>query len=358
MTMSGDHGQTDGLEEESVDYIEQDDADLSLAVQATGSLASFAVPDTLSGARLDHALCVFIPELSRTLLQRWVTEGRVQLDGRITVRPGQLLRSGQAITLDVPAPAPAQSWSGEPMGLDIVFEDDALIVVNKPVGLVVHPAAGHPSGTLANGLIGHSPQMAEVPRAGIVHRLDRDTSGLMVAAKTVASQVGLVRQLQQRSVQRTYLALAWGSPRVGTVSTRFGRDPRDRQKMAVLEEGKGKEAVTRIIDTCPGVLFGLPVSLVRCKLETGRTHQIRVHLESIGCPLVGDQTYHRRTPHPNKIGKGKETISLLVPGQALHAYRLELDHPISGRAMDFSCPPPEGFLRLVKLSGLEAFPST
>jgi len=350
---SSKHERAGGGKHDAIDYIDQEEADLSSLEQVTGQTYEIVVPAISDGFRLDRMLADAFPDLSRTHLQKWITDGQLKLDQRPALKPSQVVREGQRLRITIPEVPQTESWLAESMHLAIVFEDSELLVINKPAGLVVHPAAGHPQGTLANGLIGHAPEMALVPRAGIVHRLDRDTSGLLVAAKTLAAQVGLVRQLQARQVHRTYWALAWGCPKPGVLTTWFGRDPKDRQKMAVLPDGKGKEAITRIESTQTGLLFGQPVSLVRINLETGRTHQIRVHLEHLGCPIVGDPTYSRRSPHANKLSGGKDRISGLIPGQALHAQSLEFLHPGSGQPMRFSCPPPEGLQKLLSLAGLE-----
>lgn len=349
---SSEHSQTDGQEEGGADYIDQDESDFAPPEPGPEGHRRIIVAAAQDGARLDRLLAESFPELSRTYLQKWVVEGLVLLDHRPATKPSQAVRAGQGIEIILPMAEPAEAWLAEPLRAEIVFEDAEVIVVNKPAGLVVHPAAGHPHGTLANGLIGHAPEMAQVPRAGIVHRLDRDTTGLLVAAKTLPSQVGLVRQLQARQVHRTYWALVWGCPRLGRVSTGFGRDHRDRKKMAVLPEGQGKEAITRIESAELGLLFGQSVSLLRLQLETGRTHQIRVHLESLGHPLVGDLTYKSRSPHANRLQGGKDQIYDLIPGQALHAQNLEFIHPVSAKPMRFSCPPPPGLVRLLELAGL------
>jgi len=346
------HSQTEGQGERADDYIDLDESDFVLPELGPEGHRRIFVAAEHDGARLDRLLAESFPELSRTYLQKWVAEGQVLLDHRPATKPSQVVRAGQGIDIIIPVAEPVEAWLAEPLRAEIIFEDAEVIVVNKPAGLVVHPAAGHPQGTLANGLIGHAPEMAQVPRAGIVHRLDRDTTGLLVAAKTLPSQVGLVRQLQDRKVHRTYRALVWGCPRLGRISTGFGRDHRDRKKMAALPEGQGKEAITRIESAELGLLFGQPVSLLRLQLETGRTHQIRVHLESLGHPLVGDPTYARRSPHANRLQRGKDKIFGLIPGQALHAQNLEFIHPISAKSMRFSCPPPSGLVRLLDLAGL------
>ncbi len=313
---------------------------------------TFAIDGERAHGRLDQFLSEQFPALSRSVLQRWIADGHVLVGGK-TVKPSLSLKVGQQIQVSPPAPEPVNDWVAEPMLLEILYEDPDLVVVNKPVGLVVHPAAGHPSGTLVNGLIHRYPEIREVARAGIVHRLDRDTTGLMVAARSQAAQIGLVRQLQDRSVSRHYLALAW--ERLSgkrTIHASIGRDPRDRQKMAVLPEEKGKPAITHVQSIATGALFGLEVSLVRCLLETGRTHQIRVHLESIKHPIVGDMTYTRHAPHSTRLSGGKEKIQKLMPGQALHAQKLRFDHPVSGKEMTFSAPIPVNYRELLALAGI------
>jgi len=230
------------------------------------------------------------------------------------------------------------------MELRILAEDEDLIVLDKPAGLVVHPAAGHPQGTLLNGLLGHSASLRDLPRAGIVHRLDRDTTGLMVVAKTLESQTELVRQLQARTVSRRYWAMTWGRLLDRrSIEAAIGRDPRDRQKQAVLEVG-GKPAVTHVEPIAQGRLEGRDVSLVDCRLETGRTHQIRVHLQHLGFPIVGDPVYQR-----------KATLSGRAIGferQALHAHSLGLVHPRSRAPAQWHSDLPEDFAALLERAGI------
>jgi 23S rRNA pseudouridine1911/1915/1917 synthase len=234
-----------------------------------------------------------------------------------------------------------QAYKPEPMALSITYEDASILVLDKPAGLVVHPAAGNWSGTLLNGLLHHCPSIAGVPRAGIVHRLDKDTSGLMVVAKTLVAHTDLVRQLQARSVKREYLALVWGTPRIGgKIDAAMGRHPRDRVKMTVLENASAKPAVTHYQRLATGSLDGRPVSLMRCQLETGRTHQIRVHMQSIGFPLVGDALDSK--PH----------LASAFARQALHAFRLGLIHPGTGLACEWVAPLPEDFAGLIARTGI------
>jgi 23S rRNA pseudouridine1911/1915/1917 synthase len=292
------------------------------------------------GERLDKVLSRLVPQYSRSRIQQWIEAGRVTVDGQPA--RGKTAALGDEDIVILPQAAPEeQAFKPEPMDLSIVHEDAAIMVIDKPDGLVVHPAAGNWSGTLLNALLHHFPAIAGVPRAGIVHRLDKDTSGLMVVAKTLVAQTDLVRQLQARTVKREYLALVWGSPRVaGKVDASMGRHPRDRVKMTVTENASSKPAVTHYERLAVGTLDGRQVSLVRCKLETGRTHQIRVHMQSLGFPLVGDALY------------GKPHLATVFPRQALHAYRLGLVHPASGEALEWGAPLPSDFAALLARAGI------
>ncbi|MEY2777682.1 MAG: hypothetical protein RLY30_1780 [Pseudomonadota bacterium] len=303
----------------------------------------FRVEEAEAGQRLDRILALRLPEQSRARLQRWIELGLVRLDDRV-VRPSQSVRPGQAVWVQMPEPEPQGDWLAEPMKLSIVHEDSELLVIDKPSGLVVHPAAGHPQGTLLNGLLAHLAQLRDLPRAGIVHRLDRDTTGLMVVAKTPESQTELVRQLQARTVSRRYWAVCWGSlVRAKTIEAALGRDPRDRQRQAVLEQG-GKPAITHVQPLAQGVLQGKPVSLVDCRLETGRTHQIRVHLQHLGFPLVGDPVYARKASLPGK--------AIGFERQALHAHSLGLIHPGSQEPSQWHSAHPQDLADLFHRAGL------
>ncbi|HTH44998.1 MAG TPA: RluA family pseudouridine synthase, partial [Oxalicibacterium sp.] len=246
------------------------------------------------GTRLDKVLSTLVPQYSRSRLQQWIEAGHVSVDGEIA--RAKMTMYGDERVLIQPQPAPEElAYQPEPMALNIVHEDAAVLVIDKPAGLVVHPAAGNWSGTLMNGLLHHLPAIGGVPRAGIVHRLDKDTSGLMVVAKTLIAHTNLVRQLQARSVKREYLAMVWGTPNAsGRIEAAIGRHPRDRIKMAVSEAPSAKPAITHYTRLASGALDGRPVSLMRCQLETGRTHQIRVHMQSIGFALVGDALYGKQ----------------------------------------------------------------
>jgi 23S rRNA pseudouridine1911/1915/1917 synthase len=291
--------------------------------------------DADCGERLDKVLSKLVPQYSRSRIQQWIEAGFVTMDGQPARGKATVLGDEDIIILPQAAPE-EQAFKPESMDLSIVHEDAAIMVVNKPNGLVVHPAAGNWSGTLLNGLLHHYPAIGGVPRAGIVHRLDKDTSGLMVVAKTLIAQTDLVRQLQARTVKREYLALVWGTPRVaGKIDGSMGRHPRDRIKMTVTENASSKPALTHYERLATGLLDGKPVSLVRCKLETGRTHQIRVHMQSLGFPLVGDALY------------GKPHLAPFFPRQALHALRLGLIHPESGKELEWEAPIPDDFAGLL-----------
>jgi 23S rRNA pseudouridine1911/1915/1917 synthase len=294
-----------------------------------------SVPDAAAGRRLDQVLAELLPQHSRNRLQGWVREGLVRIDGRPETEPKRKLHGGERIDLAEPPDAAALAEQPEDIPLDIVYEDECLLVINKPPGLVVHPGSGNWNGTLMNALLHHFPGIAEVPRAGIVHRLDKDTSGLMVVAKTLEAQTDLVRQLQARTVRRIYLALVAGTVKAdGGVDSPIGRHPVQRTKMAVVPENRGgKPALTwyRVLGWFPQCTY------VECSLATGRTHQIRVHMASIGHPLIGDPVYGR--PHPRLPEFHR---------QALHATRLGLLHPLSGRAMQWEAPPPPDMRELLE----------
>ena len=295
------------------------------------------------GVRLDKVLSTLVPQYSRSRLQQWIDAGHVSVDGEVA--RAKMTMYGDEKVVIYPQPAPEdEAFKPEVMDLNIVHEDAAILVLDKPAGLVVHPAAGNWSGTLLNGLLHYMPSIAGVPRAGIVHRLDKDTSGLMVVAKTLVAHTDLVRQLQARTVKREYLALVWGTPNVsGKIDASIGRHARDRIKMAVSENLTAKPAVTHFQRLATGMLDGRPVSLMLCQLETGRTHQIRVHMQSIGFALVGDALY------------GKQHLTTVFPRQALHARRLGLIHPTSGAAVEWSSELPQDFADLIARTGIKTY---
>ena len=283
------------------------------------------------GMRLDQVAAELFPDFSRSRLQAWIRSGALRLDGEL-VRPRDKVTAGALLSLEA-EPEEEVDWQGEDIALDLVFEDEELIVINKPAGLVVHPAAGHRSGTLVNGLLHHCPDLATLPRAGVVHRLDMETSGLMVVAKTLRAHSQLVEQLQARTVQRKYAAICIGAMTGGaTVDKPIGRHPRARKKMAVVVGGKPAITHYRLAERFANHTH------ITVQLETGRTHQIRVHLAHIHHPLVGDPQYGGRPRIP--AGAAPELVAMLrgFPRQALHARRLGLLHPASGEPCQWEVP--------------------
>ncbi len=287
------------------------------------------VPPEMTGLRLDQALARLLPAYSRSRLQHWVRRARVTVDGAAAA-PKDKVWGGERIEVQAELGPAARAAAPQDIPLAIVHEDAQLLVIDKPAGLVVHPGSGNPDGTLLNALLQHAPSLAALPRAGIVHRLDKDTSGLLVVAKTLEAHASLVRQLQAHSVQREYVALVAGVPAPqGRVEAPIGRHPVARTRMAVV--ARGKPALTHFHVLHAGVAW----SLVRCRLETGRTHQIRVHMHSIGHPLVGDPVYGSA-----KLARALPEPARNFPRQALHAARLELTHPASGQRLTFRAPLP------------------
>jgi 23S rRNA pseudouridine1911/1915/1917 synthase len=294
------------------------------------------VPEALAGLRIDAALAKMFPEYSRNRLQTWLKSGLVRIDG-VQADRGTKTMGGEKVELAPPPEADASSPPAQRMALAIVFEDRDLIVINKPAGLIVHPGAGNPDGTLMNALLAHAPALRQVPRAGIVHRLDKDTSGLMVVAKNLTAQANLAAQLADRSVKRTYLALVHGAPPGrGTIDEPVGRDSRLRTRMAVTHGGKEARTNYRVLER---FAYGpIVAALVECRLETGRTHQIRVHLQHLGHPVIGDPVYRRGA-----------RAGLAFPRQALHAAELELIHPRSGKVKGWSAPLPADMKKLLAM---------
>ena len=296
---------------------------------------------TSCGERLDKVLAKLVPQYSRSRIQQWIEAGFVTVDGQ-TSRIKMTMLGDESIVIYPQAAPDEGAYKAEDIALDIVYEDDSILVINKPPGLVVHPAAGNWSGTLLNGLLFHRPALVSVPRAGIVHRLDKDTSGLMVVAKTLIAQTELVRQLQARSVKRGYVALVWGTPnQSGTIDAPMARHNRDRLKMAVSQSVVAKTAITHFQRLATGMLERFPVSLVACQLETGRTHQIRVHMHSLGFPLVGDTLY------------GKQHLARFFHRQALQAKKLGLIHPKTGEVVEWEIPLASDFADIIKQAGMQ-----
>ncbi|MDX2218538.1 MAG: RluA family pseudouridine synthase [Burkholderiales bacterium] len=323
--------------------LEFEDEDYSPSESTLPRRESFIASAAEAGLRLDQFLARRLPDVSRTRLAELAKAGLVQVGGR-HAEPKLRLAGFERIEIEVPPRAEDMAFSPEPMDLAIVHADRDVLVLDKPPGLVVHPAAGNWQGTLLNGLLHFDPALASVPRAGIVHRLDKDTSGLMVVARTEAAQTHLVRQLQARTVSREYVAIAQGHIAAAVrIEAPIGRHSRQRTRMAVVSEGQGgKFAATRVqpVEDLPAH------TLIECQLETGRTHQIRVHLQSIGHPLEGDTTYGAK---PLNRHPAWQAAVQVFARQALHARRLAFVHPGSGKEVTFESPLPTDFVRLLDI---------
>jgi len=292
------------------------------------------------GARLDRALGQLAPELSRSYLQQLVDAGWAQVNGKVLTKQSHKVKAGDLLQIEMRPTPQSQAFKPEAIDLDVVYRDSDVMVIHKPAGLVVHPAPGNWSATLLNGLLALDPAIADVPRAGIVHRLDKDTSGLMVVARNRRAMDALVKAIAERTVSRQYLAVGhkpWGGAASVSVKAPIGRDPRNRLRMSVVDLLKtpGKTAQTDIY------LVGNSeqACLVRCVLQTGRTHQIRVHMASIGHPLVADSVY------------GGSSL-FAMQRQSLHAFRLAFSHPVTGKALAFEAPLPHDFQDLIRSLGL------
>ncbi|MCU7880263.1 MAG: 23S rRNA pseudouridine(1911/1915/1917) synthase RluD [Candidatus Thiodiazotropha sp. (ex Lucinoma aequizonata)] len=300
------------------------------------------IPEERAGSRLDQVLAEQFPEFSRSRLQHWIKQGLVELDGR-PCKAKEKIRGGEVVSLRPLLQEEVDDLAQE-MLLDLIYEDDTLLVVNKPAGLVVHPAAGNPDGTLLNGLLSHHPPLKQIPRAGIVHRLDKETSGLLVVAKTLQSQHMLVQQLQARSVKREYLVIAQGLMIAGgTVDEPVGRHPVNRLRMAVIDTGKSAITHYRVDQRFRAH------TLLRINLETGRTHQIRVHMSYIRHPLLGDPLYGGRLKLPSGANEELQQALKVFRRQALHATRLELVHPKTGEITAWEARIPRDMQQLLKL---------
>jgi len=301
---------------------------------------SKTVPDELAGLRLDQALARMFPDYSRSRLKQWLLGGAVLVDGE-SRRPSDKVDGGEAVELDAVAEV-AVSAAPEAMPLDIVFEDDALLVVNKPAGLVVHPGAGNPSGTLMNGLLHHAPSLEALPRAGIIHRLDKDTSGLLLVAKSLPAHTALVQALSDRAIGREYRAICQGVlTGGGTIDAPIGRHRVDRTRMSVVDTGKPAVTHYTVLERFRAHTY------INVRLESGRTHQIRVHFAHRHHALLGDPAYGGRLALP--AGASDDLIKLLrqFKRQALHAARLRLAHPQSADQLEFEAPLPDDFAELL-----------
>ena len=316
---------------------------------------SEVVPHSAAGRRFDAVVAELFPEYSRTRLSEWIKAGDVLLDGA-QVRGRDSVRGGETASLDVVLDTQTHALPQD-IPIEVLYEDADVFVINKPAGLVVHPGAGNHDGTLVNALLFRDPSLSTIPRAGIVHRLDKDTTGLMVVAKTDRAHAGLAAQFADHGrtgpLERGYLALVWGVPEPfrGTIAAALGRSSADRTKMAVIRGGGGKEAITHyeVVERFPAQSGRAAVaSLIECHLETGRTHQIRVHMTTIGHPLIGDQTYG--THFLTKANRLPDAVGLTVrqfPRQALHAFLIAFEHPVTGEALRFESPLPQDMDALV-----------
>ncbi len=298
------------------------------------------VPEALAGLRLDRALAQMFPQYSRSRLKEWLLAGAITVDGG-TPRPRDPVAGGEVVEL-VPQAEPEVAAAPEPMALDVVFEDADLLVVNKPAGLVVHPGAGNPAGTLMNGLLHHAPGLGEVPRAGIIHRIDKDTSGLLLVAKTLPAHTALVRQLAARDISRNYLAVCHGVlTGGGTIDTPLARHPVDRKRMSVQPGGKPAVTHYTVLERFRAFTY------IKVELETGRTHQIRVHFAYRRHALVGDPVYGGRLAVPAGASEALAEALRRFRRQALHATRLAFAHPTTGDVLEFEAEPPEDFRQLL-----------
>ena len=295
------------------------------------------IPNDLTGKRVDQALAILFPEYSRARLQQWIRDGHVTVDGKACSASAKV-HGGETVVVHAQLDAAESAFRPEAIPLKIIFEDEAILVIDKPAGLVVHPGSGNWSGTLLNALLEHAPANAVLPRAGIVHRLDKDTSGLLVVAKTLTAHTDLVRQMQERSVGRIYGAVVHGNiEHDGSVEGAIGRHPLDRKRMAIVTNGKPAKTHYSVIEAGPGWSF------LACRLETGRTHQIRVHLASIGHALIGDPVYKTR-----RVAASLPDAARQFARQALHAQRLVIRHPQTGDEMQWESPLPQDLAGLLE----------
>jgi len=300
------------------------------------------IPDRLIGSRLDAAISEMLPELSRNKITSWIKSGEILIDSN-PFKPKEKVLGGEIIEMNV-SPEENTNWIAEDIKLDIVFEDDEIIILNKPSGLVTHPGAGNTHGTLANGILFARPELSQLDRAGIVHRLDKDTSGLMVVAKTEHAKLSLIKQLESHSVSREYSAIVYGSMVTGgMVDEPIGRDSANRQKQAVTKGGKPAITHYRVIEKFKNF------TLIKAILETGRTHQIRVHMSHIGHPLLGDFTYGGKVKFPKGAKEELKVAIKEFSRQALHAKKLSIIHPGDNKELSWRSKLPEDLDTMINI---------
>lgn len=320
-----------------LDDYRQTDAIDEIDEQESSNFETIEVGLNLDGERLDKVLAASLKDISRSRLKTLIEEGAVKINDEVEKTPKRKVSFGDKVTVEVKPRLEDMDFVATPMDLDVVYEDDDILVINKPAGLVVHPAAGHWDDTLLNGLLAYNPIFKTIPRAGIVHRLDRDTTGLMVIAKNEKAMLDLVRQLQERTVKREYWAIVRGkAPADKIIDAAIERDPRNPLRFSIGKGGRAKPATTHIRCIEQKDIKGKPFSWVACRLKTGRTHQIRVHMESVGLPLIGDPLYRNKLPKPKEDG----TVLNSFDRQALHASRLGLIHPVTKDTMEWFAEPP------------------
>lgn len=300
------------------------------------------IPDELADQRLDVALSQLFPDYSRNQIQEWIREGYVQLDNKIIQKPRHAVIAGQIVVIEAHL-AHSKEWQAQAIPLNIVYEDETLIVINKPVGLIVHPGAGNPDNTLVNALLHHLPALSLIPRAGVIHRLDKETSGLLVIAKTLPAHHALIKQMQAREIEREYRTVVHGHIiSGGTIDLPMGRHPTQRTKMAVRDMGKSAITHYRVLE------HFREHTLLSVKLETGRTHQIRVHFAHYNYPLVGDPVYGKRGQYQYpELSEAAQNALKNFTHQALHAYKLSLTHPVTKKRLSFQTPMPDDMQQLI-----------
>jgi len=319
------------VEADNIDHTDEDNHERILHT---------VVADDFAGKRVDQALATIFPDISRSSLQQWIRDGRVMLDGKVP-RQRDRVNGGEVVTIEPPVPEPGD-WVAQDIALNIVFQDEHILVINKPAGLVVHPGAGNAQGTLLNGLMYFDADLAILPRGGIVHRLDKDTSGLLVIARSEAVRQRLIEALQEHIVQRTYIAIVLGRMiSGGTIDEPIGRHNRDRKRMTVSETGKPAVTHYRVAERYRAH------TQIQVSLETGRTHQIRVHMSHNGFPLVGDPVYGGRLRLPPNATPELTEVLRSFNRQALHASKLAFEHPVSGETMQWSAPLPKDMTSLI-----------